>query len=106
LEAQGSQADHVLAFSRRHGDQRLLVLVPRLPAALLETAHLPRIPTDRWEDTRLPVPAELQGQWRDVLTDDTLTLTEGNNRVGEMLRHFPGGVFWREAGGDNARESE
>ncbi len=68
LETRGAQADHIVAFARRHGDARLVIVAPRLVAPLLPENSGLHIPAAAWGDTalRLP-PGDRKRQWRDLL---------------------------------------
>ncbi len=62
LEAQGEKAEHVLAFTRRHGNTKILVAVTRLAANLV--TDMPLVPAPAWGNTHLTLPP---GTWSDVL---------------------------------------
>ena len=67
LEVTGRHAAHVVAFVREHGDERALVVAPRLTLALGSDGAAPV--GARWGDTRLRVPdAFVRAEWRSVLT--------------------------------------
>jgi len=74
--AEGSAADHVLAFDRGGA----LTVATRLPLGLVEGGG--------WGDTRLDLPP---GRWRDVLTD---RLTDGS--VGSLLSAYPVALLVKE----------
>nr|WP_298373422.1 malto-oligosyltrehalose synthase [uncultured Halomonas sp.] len=93
MTVEGNRKEHVVAFSRKHAQQALLVVVPRLPVAMLESATLPLIPTEEWGDAQLQIPESLQGQWRDVLTGNTVELNQETVMISELLAHFTAGVF-------------
>nr|WP_299242274.1 malto-oligosyltrehalose synthase [uncultured Halomonas sp.] len=93
MTIEGDRKEHVLAFVRKHGKQTLLVVVPRLPAALLEPATLPLIPHEEWRDTRFQIPKSLQGQWHDVLNGAVVELNQETVMISELLAHFTAGVF-------------
>jgi (1->4)-alpha-D-glucan 1-alpha-D-glucosylmutase len=62
IEATGTHADRVVAFSRRHGATAIVVVVPR------QTARLGAPPLGLvWEDTAVPLPGAVAA-WRDVLS--------------------------------------
>jgi (1->4)-alpha-D-glucan 1-alpha-D-glucosylmutase len=58
---EGKHANHVLAFTRSHGQEHMLVVVPRLTSGLLDGCTVLHIPAQRWADTRLLLPPELSG---------------------------------------------
>ena len=63
----------MLAFMRSFSEERLVVVVPRLFAALVSDERAPL--AGAWEGTRIEIPA---GEWRNTLTDVSVTLgTEG-----------------------------
>jgi (1->4)-alpha-D-glucan 1-alpha-D-glucosylmutase len=62
LEADGDQSDQILAFTRRHGNTKILVAVTRL-AANFVTDH-PLVPFSAWGNTQLSLPT---GTWTDAL---------------------------------------
>jgi (1->4)-alpha-D-glucan 1-alpha-D-glucosylmutase len=77
LAVVGSEADHVVAFTRSGG---LAVVVPRLLGGV----------TADWNGTAVILP---DGSWADVLSDD---MTRGGEAaVGDLLRRFPVGVLSR-----------
>lgn len=59
LAVTGRHAAQVLAFLRSHGDEHLLVIVPRLTAGLLAEHDRPHVPAQRWGDTTVVLPGEL-----------------------------------------------
>ena len=79
VTVEGEQAEHILAFTRSHGEEHLLVVVPRLAAGLLGERTLPHIAPQRWADTRLILPAQF--------FDLTLTgiLSPGQTVCGRVL---------------------
>jgi (1->4)-alpha-D-glucan 1-alpha-D-glucosylmutase len=72
LAAEGDDADHVVAFARRHEGRALLCAVPRLTLRRLDEGG-GRI---AWR-SRLPLPEGLRGDWTDVVT--------GERRSGDAL---------------------
>ncbi|QAY77600.1 malto-oligosyltrehalose synthase [Sphingosinicella sp. BN140058] len=52
----GARADHVFAFLRSHGSDRLLVAVPLRVGAVLHGADAPVFPAQYWSDTEVVVP--------------------------------------------------
>ncbi|MDR9438498.1 MAG: malto-oligosyltrehalose synthase [Halomonas sp.] len=103
LAIDGQHADKLLAFTRHHAGQRLLVVVPRLTAELIGDTQQPHVPPQRWGNTRLQAPPEMTGVWHGVLSDDSLELheeTSYENAPGEgeltaarLLATLPAGVF-------------
>ncbi|PEQ14571.1 malto-oligosyltrehalose synthase [Novosphingobium sp. PC22D] len=56
LEVEGERADHVLAFERRHGDERLVVAVAIRLGAALVAGEEARVPAQWWATTRILLP--------------------------------------------------
>jgi (1->4)-alpha-D-glucan 1-alpha-D-glucosylmutase len=85
LAAQGAKARHVVAFQRSLGDDRLVVVVPRLVARHL-SGETPPLGRELWGDTVLPIPG---GGWRDVLTGTEGTAEDKGVPVGELFSVLP-----------------
>jgi (1->4)-alpha-D-glucan 1-alpha-D-glucosylmutase len=79
--------EHLVAFERRRGTDRLVCLAPRLPWRLGGAKH-PWPLGDAWGDARVRLPAG--GRFREAFTGDTV---EGDaSRIAGILRVFP--VAW------------
>jgi maltooligosyltrehalose synthase len=84
VEVDGRRAEHVIAFERRRGRERALVVVPRRTVGLVDDAQgLPR-----FHATDLVLPAGSRGRRLDVLSGDVLELGE-RVRVDDLLGAFP-----------------
>lgn len=91
LPAHGPDADRVLAFTRRHDGDALIVAVPRaFDRAWLEDAT-PAWRADAWTDTRLALPP---GRWRGVFDDRTWD--GGDRTVAGLWAGFPVAVLIRD----------
>lgn len=96
LTVAGSAADHICAFARRHQDQQILVIAPRLFAKLLngELGALP-LGEEVWGDTMLHLLDEVptSGHFRNVYTQETLSTQSMNGSsilpLADVLRHYP-----------------
>jgi len=86
LEAAGSSSEHLCAFMRSRGEERLIIAVPRL------VYRLYRDGAADWGGTSLVLPA---GTWRDVLTGSML---DGGIEVpvSRLLAAFPVAVLSNE----------
>ncbi|OLO07261.1 malto-oligosyltrehalose synthase [Salinicola sp. MH3R3-1] len=90
LPAVGAYADHVLAFARRTAGMTLVVVVPRLPMALLKTPDGTQL---QWADTALPLDAlELNGAGEPWLTPLPVHAA-GALALHEHLSDFPCGAW-------------
>jgi (1->4)-alpha-D-glucan 1-alpha-D-glucosylmutase len=97
LEARGPLAKHVVAFARRHGDDVVVVVVPRLWATLLweEDARLPE--AGLWSGTSLPVTESgLRGRYRNLLGGGAVIEADGFIALDEALASFPIALLERE----------
>ncbi len=84
LVVEGPQAAHVLAFSRSHRGRSVIVVVTRLPAALMGNSALPLVPPEEWRGTELVVPRPGgEHRWRDALTGAVLGAPGG--QAGDRL---------------------
>jgi len=94
LAVQGAEADHVVAFARKLENTRLIVIVPRLVASLLNENLTSPIGSEVWKDTLIVVPACLcSSSYRNVFTGEALTQTKngdcGTINLAEALAQFP-----------------
>ncbi|MGQ4879730.1 malto-oligosyltrehalose synthase [Billgrantia sp. LNSP4103-1] len=96
VPVEGEHAEKVIVFLRQHGEQQLLVVAPRLVAALLEGTELPHVPPSRWGDTCVRLPEEAGAAWQNALTDTTLKVSHGSTTVTELLTELPVGVYVRD----------
>jgi len=85
LQASGPQADRVIAFLREGGGTRVVVVVPRLPHALLRAESI-TVPPEAWEGTTLTLPA---GGWTDRLSGASCPATGEPVRLADLLGRFP-----------------
>ncbi|MGO4571840.1 malto-oligosyltrehalose synthase [Microvirga sp. 2TAF3] len=91
LAAEGSQASHVIAFTRQHRDETLAVVVPRLWASLAKDGQIP-LPGAIWGDTSIALP---EGRWREVITSRDVTIENDWTAAGELLAPLPFAVLRR-----------
>ncbi len=94
LDSSGGKGDHVCAFARMHGEEAVVVVVPRLVAGLLPDHAGPPLGPAVWGDTVIAVPSwRPASRYRNVLTGEVLSTSTADDRqtlpLGEVLRHFP-----------------
>ncbi len=94
LTAEGSFARHLVAFARRHHHAIVIVIAPRLLAALVDGPGRLPLGTQVWGDTAVPIPwIAPQTPLRNVLTGQAVAgqLGEVGLRLGasELLAEFP-----------------
>jgi (1->4)-alpha-D-glucan 1-alpha-D-glucosylmutase len=87
LAATGAFAERIVAFRRTHERESVVVVVPRLTAAL----GFPPL-GEVWKDTALKVPAN-SGPLRDVLLDREVAPAAGGLSVSDVFRELPVAVF-------------
>jgi len=86
LEVRGAQAGRILAFAREHEGQWLIVIVPRLAAALIGAEQVPQIAAERWEDTQVLLPEALDGhQWERLFCATTVRSERASLSVAQVL---------------------
>jgi (1->4)-alpha-D-glucan 1-alpha-D-glucosylmutase len=67
LEANGPEADRIVAFARRRGADWLILVATRLGLSLLD-GDVPLVPPTRWSETKILLPDEAQSlPLRDIL---------------------------------------
>jgi (1->4)-alpha-D-glucan 1-alpha-D-glucosylmutase len=93
LEVVGTHADRVVAFSREHQGQTLLVVVPRWPHGLLENGVRPHINAQVWGDTRVKLPfASPTQNWKGLFQTGAVT-PDKELPMRTALGDFPVNVF-------------
>ena len=85
VEATGPAADRLLAFVRRHRDQALLVVVPRLVAEAVKEPERLQLDGEAWADTVLAAEVQRFTGARHLLTGAAVT----DLRPGSLLAAFP-----------------
>ena len=93
LRVQGVRQEHVFAFARGEGQDRVVVVVPRLIATLLPDADVPPLGERVWGDTSIELPAGSPRAYRDGLTGDGIgSATDGDYRriaAADIFSRFP-----------------
>jgi (1->4)-alpha-D-glucan 1-alpha-D-glucosylmutase len=94
LAVEGAKANHVVAFARKSGTTRALMVVPRLVAGLLNDLDLPPIGPRIWDDTHVLVPLRSDSEkCRNAFTGEVLDLQKTDDyakiAVSEALAEFP-----------------
>lgn len=104
LEATGSEASHVVAYTRSHGGQTLVVVAGRLYVSLATTAEsqaadaasdcwLP-LGDAVWKDTAVQLPGWPEGaRFEHVFTGEVLIVRSGALQVGDLFAYFPGAAL-------------
>ncbi|ODA67006.1 malto-oligosyltrehalose synthase [Methyloligella halotolerans] len=90
LHLTGARSGNAVAYLRDEHDFGLITIAPIRAHALLEGQKTPIVPAERWEDTAISLPGDWANKrWRNLLTGETMTATEGKMRLGEILQSFP-----------------
>jgi (1->4)-alpha-D-glucan 1-alpha-D-glucosylmutase len=88
LATEGAKAEHLLAFARTHGEDCIVVAVPRLAASVYDADGIPD-----WGDTALVLPEGRR--WRNILGCKRIA---GADRIAacDLFRDFPVAVLAAE----------
>lgn len=89
LEVQGGLSEHLIAFMRCQGTEKLVVIVPRLWASLV-TGETPRLEAAACKDTRITLEP---GEWTNVITGETVNITSAETTPADVLLSFPFAVL-------------
>lgn len=89
LRPEGPQASHLVGFWRQYRDERLLVIVPRWPHALLGASAQPRFPAGVWDDCRVCLGDGAGRPLVDALTARPVACPDGVVEVGPLLAGLP-----------------
>jgi (1->4)-alpha-D-glucan 1-alpha-D-glucosylmutase len=112
LNAIGPKTGNVVAFARRHGEQEMIAVAPRLIGELLPSPA--DSPTGQaWGNTRLPLPGgNERGRYRSIFTDELLGVRGDQGdaalELSEVLSEFPVALLERlpdEPTGSNSSDS-
>ena len=101
LRGGGAHADRLCAFARHHAGRAVVVVVPRLTAALTKQgARLP-LGADTWTDTAALGPAELAGHYVDMFTGAEIRIEaaagEARFTLATLLSDLPVAMLARNA---------
>jgi (1->4)-alpha-D-glucan 1-alpha-D-glucosylmutase len=89
LATDGARRDHVFAFARPHEGKTLVVVVPRLVAALVPDGDAAPLGDRVWGDTRVHVPPGSARCYRHTLTGACVPVAEGTLRLAEVFAAVP-----------------
>jgi (1->4)-alpha-D-glucan 1-alpha-D-glucosylmutase len=103
LAVQGSRAEHVVAFARRHEAGRAVVAVGRwfasLPRHARDGAAPERTAVFEWQDTTLSLPA---GEYRNVLSGRSVDVADAGLRAEQLFADFPIALLYGAAAPNGA----
>jgi (1->4)-alpha-D-glucan 1-alpha-D-glucosylmutase len=89
LVAEGDRAEHAVAFARTGGGAAVIVAVPRLVATLTRARDFALPEAADWRGTRLPLPDELAGRYRNALTGKELRPGKHGLDLSDVFADFP-----------------
>ena len=106
LGVSGTKADHVVAFLRTSGNTSVVVVAPRLIAALLSgkdnNIDIPPVGPSVWDDTDLLLPVSNSEDYRNAFTGKDLRTQEIDSNgefkkiaISEALGDFPVALYLR-----------
>jgi malto-oligosyltrehalose synthase len=87
VTAEGPMAEHVVAFIRRHGDDMVLTVGPRLPTPLLTAADQLMLDAASWQGTTLRFTENVA--LTNLFDPDAAALVERNVAVHRLLSRVP-----------------
>ena len=88
--AEGNLGPHLVAFARHHGDRRVVVIVPRLPASLVRPGVWPVGPRI-WGE--LSIKTGARSPLTNIFTGERVQSPRGTIRVADALNAFPVAVL-------------
>jgi len=91
LKTAGKYRRHIVAFAREHSGNWSLTAAPRFLTRLIGTGDLP-LGTEVWHDTHLILPRAAPSEWRNALTDESISVRD-SLPIAQALEHFPVGFF-------------
>ncbi len=93
LKVTGEHAKHVLAFTRSHGAQQLLVIAGRLFCGLPARPTALPLGQSVWGDTRVAIGLSEGTRLTNVLTGECLVVTRGGIGLGSAFSQLPAAAF-------------
>ncbi len=94
LEVEGEAADHVVALARRHQQDSVIAIVPRLVGSLAPPSPALPLGPAVWRNTSVRLPSELAtGAYRNLFSGEVIQVMGQGNRCGivvaDALQMFP-----------------
>lgn len=97
LAVHGAQAEHVIAFARRHQGSTLVVLAARLFARLQGEALRPPLGEEVWADTAVQVDMPEGTRLTDALSGAVHVVAQGRITLGEAFARLPAAALLAQA---------
>ena len=89
LFASGDAREHVVSFSRRFSGIVAITAVPRFAYTLMEGKVTAPLGGECWKDTTLEVPEGSPNHFRNLITDEVVSVSEGRLLCREVFATFP-----------------
>ena len=89
LTVNGEHAERVLAFARHYRGAYLIVVAPRLSVPLLGNHPTPHIPPERWGDTQVVMPPQVDGRLKGYFSSSHIPSVSGGIALSDVLADFP-----------------
>jgi (1->4)-alpha-D-glucan 1-alpha-D-glucosylmutase len=89
LTAEGARAGHVVAFARTADGAATITVVPRLVAGLTRGRGFALPEARDWAGTRIPLPDDLAGRYRNVLTGEEMRGRAEGLDAAQVFAAFP-----------------
>jgi len=87
LKVRGKYNDHVVGFIRGYGNEKAATIVPRFLTSLIGANELP-LGSEVWQDTEIPWPSALKGNWLNIITGESVRIKKFA-QVSQILARFP-----------------
>ncbi|MEW6264180.1 MAG: malto-oligosyltrehalose synthase [Thermodesulfobacteriota bacterium] len=87
LKVPGALGGHIVAFTRRLGQDWAIIVAPRFLTSLVGTDEMPLGP-EIWGDTAIPLPLDAPSTWKNVMTNQVKTF-DRKLMVHAVLELFP-----------------
>jgi (1->4)-alpha-D-glucan 1-alpha-D-glucosylmutase len=89
LAPEGARAEHVVAFARTAEGAAAITVVPRLVAGLMRDRDFALPQARDWAGMRIPLPEELAGRYRNVLTGEEFRAGADGLDAEQVFAAFP-----------------
>ncbi|HTN28794.1 MAG TPA: malto-oligosyltrehalose synthase, partial [Burkholderiales bacterium] len=93
LRVTGARCEHAVAYARRHESRTLVVIAGRLFAKLLQRPHRLPLGNEAWGDTRIESEFASGAALTNLLTGETVQVTDGGIRIASAFATFPGAAL-------------
>lgn len=94
LTVEGTQAHRIVAFIRRNGAERMVVVAPVHVASLLDGVDRPMVDPERWQDTEVVLPpGTASNAWFDVMTGVRRKSSSRRLKVADLFADLPVAVL-------------